>query len=172
MCCFWGIHPQPNHRLPQFIMYLPHVRNLSHHVWYILNKSATCKLWDFSLCYIKFLKIRSKKINTCTVQFLKFVEKTAPVAVYTSGKGSSAAGLTASVIRDNSSVSFHSCLLFTRCYCCDKYLWINFDLCIFFVLYTMFAMIFTKICSENFIWKEVQWSWLMAVLFASMNLTK
>lgn len=38
------------------------------------------------------------------VKFLKFVEKTAPIAVYTSGKGSSAAGLTASVIRDNSSV--------------------------------------------------------------------
>jgi MCM P-loop domain len=32
------------------------------------------------------------------------VEKTAPIAVYTSGKGSSAAGLTASVIRDGSSV--------------------------------------------------------------------
>lgn len=39
------------------------------------------------------------------MQFLKFVEKTAPIAVYTSGKGSSAAGLTASVIRDGSSVS-------------------------------------------------------------------
>lgn len=34
------------------------------------------------------------------VQLLKFVEKVAPVSVYTSGKGSSAAGLTASVIRD------------------------------------------------------------------------
>lgn len=32
------------------------------------------------------------------------MEKTAPIAVYTSGKGSSAAGLTASVIRDGSSV--------------------------------------------------------------------
>jgi DNA replication licensing factor MCM5 len=32
-------------------------------------------------------------------QFLKFVEKVAPVGVYTSGKGSSAAGLTASIIR-------------------------------------------------------------------------
>ena len=42
------------------------------------------------------------------MQFLKFVEKTAPVAVYTSGKGSSAAGLTASVIRDNSTVSIFS----------------------------------------------------------------
>merc|ERR1711988_978038 len=33
-------------------------------------------------------------------QFLKFSEKAAPVAVYTSGKGSSAAGLTAAIIRD------------------------------------------------------------------------
>lgn len=33
-------------------------------------------------------------------QFLKFVSQTAPVGVYTSGKGSSAAGLTASVVRD------------------------------------------------------------------------
>jgi DNA replication licensing factor MCM5 len=31
---------------------------------------------------------------------LKFVERTAPIAVYTSGKGSSAAGLTASVTKD------------------------------------------------------------------------
>ena len=34
-------------------------------------------------------------------QFLKFVEKVAPIGVYTSGKGSSAAGLTASVIKDS-----------------------------------------------------------------------
>ena len=33
-------------------------------------------------------------------QILKFVHKTAPIAVYTSGKGSSAAGLTASIIKD------------------------------------------------------------------------
>ncbi|RLN09616.1 DNA replication licensing factor MCM5 [Panicum miliaceum] len=39
--------------------------------------------------------------------FLKFVEKTAPIAVYTSGKGSSAAGLTASVTRDSSSREFY-----------------------------------------------------------------
>ena len=38
--------------------------------------------------------------STAKSQFLKFVERTAPVCVYTSGKGSSAAGLTASVIRD------------------------------------------------------------------------
>ena len=34
-------------------------------------------------------------------QFLKFASKVAPVGIYTSGKGSSAAGLTASVIRDS-----------------------------------------------------------------------
>ena len=38
--------------------------------------------------------------STAKSQFLKFVEKVAPVGVYTSGKGSSAAGLTASVIKD------------------------------------------------------------------------
>ena len=38
--------------------------------------------------------------STAKSQFLKFIEKVAPVGVYTSGKGSSAAGLTASVIRD------------------------------------------------------------------------
>ena len=34
-------------------------------------------------------------------QFLKFVEKAAPISVYTSGKGSSAAGLTATVTQDS-----------------------------------------------------------------------
>ncbi|KAE8676102.1 DNA replication licensing factor MCM5 [Hibiscus syriacus] len=45
--------------------------------------------------------------STAKSQFLKFVEKTSPIAVYTSGKGSSAAGLTASVIRDSSSREFY-----------------------------------------------------------------
>ncbi|PKU64318.1 DNA replication licensing factor MCM5 [Dendrobium catenatum] len=45
--------------------------------------------------------------STAKSQFLKFVEKTAPIAVYTSGKGSSAAGLTASVIRESSSREFY-----------------------------------------------------------------
>ena len=45
--------------------------------------------------------------STAKSQFLKFVEKTAPIAVYTSGKGSSAAGLTASVIRDPQSKEFY-----------------------------------------------------------------
>ena len=39
-------------------------------------------------------------------QFLKFVEKVAPIGVYTSGKGSSAAGLTAAVLRDPSTREF------------------------------------------------------------------
>lgn len=40
-------------------------------------------------------------------QFLKFASQVAPVAVYTSGKGSSAAGLTASVLRDPGTGEFH-----------------------------------------------------------------
>ena len=44
--------------------------------------------------------------GTAKSQLLKFVEKVAPIAVYTSGKGSSAAGLTASVIRDSTTVSW------------------------------------------------------------------
>jgi len=45
--------------------------------------------------------------STAKSQFLKFVEKTAPVCVYTSGKGSSAAGLTATVIRDATTLEFY-----------------------------------------------------------------
>ena len=40
-------------------------------------------------------------------QFLKFVEKAAPISVYTSGKGSSAAGLTATVTQDSASREFY-----------------------------------------------------------------
>ncbi|KAJ3022004.1 minichromosome maintenance protein 5 [Thoreauomyces humboldtii] len=45
--------------------------------------------------------------GTAKSQLLKFVEKVAPIGVYTSGKGSSAAGLTASVIRDPSTREFY-----------------------------------------------------------------
>ncbi|WBW73054.1 MCM complex subunit Mcm5 [Schizosaccharomyces osmophilus] len=45
--------------------------------------------------------------GTAKSQFLKFVERLAPIAVYTSGKGSSAAGLTASVQRDSASGDFY-----------------------------------------------------------------
>ena len=45
--------------------------------------------------------------GTAKSQMLKFVEKVSPIGVYTSGKGSSAAGLTASVIRDKSTKEFY-----------------------------------------------------------------
>ena len=45
--------------------------------------------------------------GTAKSQFLKFVERVSPISVYTSGKGSSAAGLTASVIRDPGSGEFY-----------------------------------------------------------------
>lgn len=45
--------------------------------------------------------------GTAKSQLLKFVEKVAPIAIYTSGKGSSAAGLTASVQRDHQSREFY-----------------------------------------------------------------
>eukprot|EP01135_Chromosphaera_perkinsii_P011296 Nk52_evm77s2367 gene=Nk52_evmTU77s2367 len=45
--------------------------------------------------------------GTAKSQFLKFVEKAAPIGVYTSGKGSSAAGLTASVVREAGSRDFY-----------------------------------------------------------------
>ena len=44
--------------------------------------------------------------GTAKSQLLKFVEKVSPISVYTSGKGSSAAGLTASVIKDSTTVFF------------------------------------------------------------------
>lgn len=44
--------------------------------------------------------------GTAKSQLLKFVERVAPIAVYTSGKGSSAAGLTASIIRDPATRNF------------------------------------------------------------------
>ncbi|ODQ63229.1 component of the hexameric MCM complex [Nadsonia fulvescens var. elongata DSM 6958] len=45
--------------------------------------------------------------GTAKSQLLKFVEKVSPIAIYTSGKGSSAAGLTASVQRDNNTGEFY-----------------------------------------------------------------
>ena len=44
--------------------------------------------------------------STAKSQLLKFAQKVAPISVYTSGKGSSAAGLTAAIIRDPSSQEF------------------------------------------------------------------
>ncbi|KKA27917.1 hypothetical protein TD95_004459 [Thielaviopsis punctulata] len=45
--------------------------------------------------------------GTAKSQLLKFVERAAPISIYTSGKGSSAAGLTASVQRDQTTREFY-----------------------------------------------------------------
>lgn len=45
--------------------------------------------------------------GTAKSQLLKFTEKVSPIAIYTSGKGSSAAGLTASVQRDAATREFY-----------------------------------------------------------------
>ncbi|ORY19145.1 DNA replication licensing factor mcm5 [Clohesyomyces aquaticus] len=45
--------------------------------------------------------------GTAKSQLLKFVERVSPIAIYTSGKGSSAAGLTASVQRDHTTREFY-----------------------------------------------------------------
>ncbi|PKY03789.1 DNA replication licensing factor mcm5 [Aspergillus campestris IBT 28561] len=45
--------------------------------------------------------------GTAKSQLLKFTEKVSPIAIYTSGKGSSAAGLTASVQRDHTTREFY-----------------------------------------------------------------
>ena len=55
--------------------------------------------------------------STAKSQFLKFASKTAPIAVYTSGKGSSAAGLTATVIRDSHGEFYLEVSFLQQLYC-------------------------------------------------------
>lgn len=80
-----------------------------------IKKAITCQLFGGSQKFLPDgMKLRGD-INVLLMgdpsvaksQFLKFVHKVSPVAVYTSGKGSSAAGLTASVIKDPASGDFH-----------------------------------------------------------------
>jgi len=80
-----------------------------------IKKAVTCLLFGGARKRMPDGTYRRGDINvlllgdpsTAKSQFLKFASKTAPIAVYTSGKGSSAAGLTASVIRDPSSREFY-----------------------------------------------------------------
>uniref|UniRef100_A0A3Q2G980 DNA replication licensing factor MCM5 n=1 Tax=Cyprinodon variegatus TaxID=28743 RepID=A0A3Q2G980_CYPVA len=73
-----------------------------------LKKAITCLLFGGSRKRLPDGLTRRGDINllmlgdpgTAKSQLLKFVERCAPIGVYTSGKGSSAAGLTASVLRD------------------------------------------------------------------------
>ncbi|XP_050297496.1 DNA replication licensing factor Mcm5 [Anthonomus grandis grandis] len=79
-----------------------------------IKKAVTCLLFGGSRKRLPDGLTRRGDINvlllgdpgTAKSQLLKFVEKVAPIAVYTSGKGSSAAGLTASVMRDPASRNF------------------------------------------------------------------
>lgn len=89
------------------------------------------------------------------------MEKTAPIAVYTSGKGSSAAGLTASVIRDSSTVSPILAACFYSKICSNS---VCYAIFIYFTQYVC--------CSASSILKAVLWFWLMEALCALMNLTR
>lgn len=79
-----------------------------------IKKAITCLLFGGSRKRMPDGLTRRGDINvlllgdpgTAKSQLLKFVEKVAPIAVYTSGKGSSAAGLTASVMRDPATRNF------------------------------------------------------------------
>jgi len=79
-----------------------------------IKKSIACLLFGGSRKRLPDGLTRRGDINvlllgdpgTAKSQLLKFVERVSPVAVYTSGKGSSAAGLTASVMRDAQTRNF------------------------------------------------------------------
>ncbi|CAD6994777.1 unnamed protein product [Ceratitis capitata] len=79
-----------------------------------IKKAITCMLFGGSRKRLPDGLCRRGDINvlllgdpgTAKSQLLKFVEKVAPIGVYTSGKGSSAAGLTASVMKDPATRNF------------------------------------------------------------------
>jgi len=79
-----------------------------------IKKSIACLLFGGSRKRLPDGLTRRGDINvlllgdpgTAKSQLLKFVERVSPVSVYTSGKGSSAAGLTASVIKDQQTRNF------------------------------------------------------------------
>merc|ERR1712038_641896 len=79
-----------------------------------IKKSVACLLFGGSRKILPDGLTRRGDINvlllgdpgTAKSQILKFVERVAPISVYTSGKGSSAAGLTASILRDPVSRNF------------------------------------------------------------------
>ena len=79
-----------------------------------IKKSILCLLFGGSRKQMPDTLMRRGDINllllgdpgTAKSQLLKFVENCAPIGVYTSGKGSSAAGLTASIVKDSQSVIY------------------------------------------------------------------
>ncbi|KAJ8923984.1 hypothetical protein NQ315_006760 [Exocentrus adspersus] len=89
-------------------------KHLRYTVPLILKKAITCLLFGGSRKRLPDGLTRRGDINvlllgdpgTAKSQLLKFVERVSPISVYTSGKGSSAAGLTASVTRDPATRNF------------------------------------------------------------------
>lgn len=83
------------------------------HQYSSVGRSGNCKV-SVSQVYRKSLLIFS--FFSSKLLLVRFTntreEKVAPIGVYTSGKGSSAAGLTASVVRDSHSVNLLSFFLF------------------------------------------------------------
>jgi len=79
-----------------------------------VKKAIACMLFGGSRKHLPDQTLLRGDINilligdpsTAKSQFLKFVEQTASIAVYTSGKGSSAAGLTASINKDYTTGEF------------------------------------------------------------------
>lgn len=79
-----------------------------------IKKAIACMLFGGSRKHLPDKTMLRGDINvlligdpsTAKSQFLKFVEQTASIAVYTSGKGSSAAGLTASITKDGMTGEF------------------------------------------------------------------
>eukprot|EP00057_Strongylocentrotus_purpuratus_P035774 XP_801948.1 PREDICTED: DNA replication licensing factor mcm5 [Strongylocentrotus purpuratus] len=79
-----------------------------------VKKAISCLLFGGSRKRLPDGLMRRGDINllmlgdpgTAKSQLLKFVERVSPIGVYTSGKGSSAAGLTASVMRDPATRNF------------------------------------------------------------------
>ena len=111
--------------------------------------------------------------GTAKSQLLKFVEKVAPIGVYTSGKGSSAAGLTASVMRDPASVSDGRAVCMCVCVC----VWYKYR-CVFGRTKMPFLTCMFLVCNKFIIhreilsWKVELWYWQMVEWCVLMNLTR
>ncbi len=97
-------------------------------------------------------------------QFLKFAEKCSPVAVYTSGKGSSAAGLTASVIRDVATGEFHLeggalVLADGGIVCIDEFDKMRPQVTRHFVVIPLYLSIFFSLCHFIMIFSRHEFCW-------------
>lgn len=105
---FAQLAKDPNVRSNIYASIAPSIRASEKDVIQDVKAALACLLFGGSRKYLPDGTRMRGDINmlllgdpgTAKSQFLKFAEKAAPIAVYTSGKGSSAAGLTAAIIRD------------------------------------------------------------------------